>query len=134
MKFLIILNLIVFGFFASTSDDHEHGHESEKKEFEISKEAVEFLKIETGKIKKESGRFKIPKKSLVYFQNKTGIYVKENHHFKLIEVVSFQLQGQFAFVQSEELSDGDEVVVSGVSFVRIAHLEATGQGGQGHAH
>lgn len=124
--------LIFIGFFAQASGDHDHG--GEEKEFEIKSEAAEFLKIKTQKIQKENGRFKVPKESLVYFQSDIGVYVKGNGHFKMIEVTSYQLQGQFAFIQSKELNDGDDVVVSGVSFVRIAHLEATGQGGQGHAH
>ena len=37
-------------------------------------------------------------------------------------------------IKSKDLSENDQIVAEGIGLLRVAHLEASGQGGQGHVH
>ena len=39
-----------------------------------------------------------------------------------------------AQIESKDLAQNDQIVVNGVGLLRVAHLEASGEGGQGHVH
>lgn len=131
-------------------DGHGHGeHESAKfgkgkailevkndgRYFRLAETAIKTLGLKSVKIKSNGGgSFEVPSSSVVDFQDEIGIFKRKGDWFELVEIKIVE-RGKFAAkVTAKELSSGDEIVNEGVALLRVAHLEATGQGGQGHVH
>lgn len=130
------------------ADSHGHDDEPEKfgegkaitavmnegESFSLSSKAVETLGIQFGSVTQQSKNLIIPSSALVEYQENTGVYVKTEQWLKLVPVKILEEQSGHYVVTSNALNPGDEIVISQTGFVRVAHLEAAGQGGQGHAH
>lgn len=142
-------------------DDHEHaeeephGHSShgdhggskfgkgkaivevqgEGKRFQLAKGAIKTMGLKSIKLDSSSqGVYEVPASSVVDFQNEIGIYKRQGDWFELIDVKVVQRGKYAAKIKASDLSAGDEIVNGGVALLRVAHLEASGQGGQGHVH
>lgn len=114
----------------------------EGKSFKLSDESAQFLELKfsspkavqlTG-IEKNSVAFEVPFSSLVFFQTEKGIYIREDGWIELVHVKIIKRNRDIAIVQSKGLSLNREIAIHGVAFLRAAELEASGQGGEGHAH
>lgn len=126
----------------------EHGEESfgegkaitevknEGESFKLALEAQPLLGLGFGVIEKSAGRgvFMVPTKSLIFFNDEKGIFVKVGEWFKLIDVELVKKGSNWSQVKSNDLSVGQKIVVEGTGLLRVAHLQASGQGGKGHAH
>ncbi len=116
------------------------GVKNEGQKFQLSPDSIQFLKIGFSKITRlpapgvASQSFSIPSEALVSFQNKKGVFILEDGWIELVEVNVLRKDGSQTFVESKAIHNGDEVATKGVPFLRVAHLEASGQGGEGHAH
>ncbi len=141
---------------AEESGEEGHGHEEESakfgpgkailavknegQKFQLSPESINFLKISFEKIssstnlKESIQNFEIPSIALVSFQSKKGVFVSRDGWIELIEVKILQKKEGQLVIDSKKLKTEDLVAVKGVAFIRVAHLEASGQGGEGHAH
>ena len=109
--------------------------QKEGNRFKLSKESKEFLKISTAPIESLGGQqYRIPSTALVSYQKHSGIYIFDNEWFEIKEVKVISSDNGTAFVSAVEILAGSKVAVSGLGFLRAAHLQASGQGGQGHAH
>lgn len=128
-------------------DHDEHGQESfgegkaivevsnEGEKFKLSAQSEKFLGIITVSVDlEESGKIKISEDSLVRFQSYLGIFVKEDNWFKLIKVKVIRETEGNVLIESNQFQKNMQIVRSGVPLLRVAHLQATGQGGKGHAH
>lgn len=135
---------------------HAHGHEEkspdfgagkaitavrdEGKSFQLSAESIKFLKIEFSSPQfvktPPTSKFtlQIPKSSLVSFQDKTGVYVQEENWIELIEVKVKKRETDYVLVEADAFDPHSAIATKGVSFIRTAHLQASGLGGEGHAH
>ena len=104
--------------------------------FKLSKEANQALKVKASPLGnfKQGSNFTVPKKSVVFFQNEVGIFVVENDWIQLVSIkVNFQEKDRVN-ISGDRLNSSMNLIIAGVPLVRVAHLEASGQGGQGHAH
>ena len=109
--------------------------QEEGKRFKLSKNSKEFLKISTVPIEALGGRqYRVPSSALVSYQKHRGIYVFSNEWFEIKEVKVISSDSESAFVAAGEIKAGSQVAITGLGFLRAAHLQASGQGGQGHAH
>lgn len=130
-------------------DSHGHHDEVEKfgegkaitavvnegESFSLSPKAEQTLGITYGTVKSVGvGLFQVPIQSLVEYQEKIGIYVKRNKWLTLVSVSIKRKDSDHYFVSSQSLTDNETIVIQKTGLVRVAHLEASGQGGQGHAH
>ncbi len=129
--------------------EHEHGHEEEKfgkgkaieevkkegKLFKLADGAIKTLKIDTIQLdRSEKGIYEVPTSAIVDYQNEVGVYRKVGNWFEIINVKIIERSKYSTRIQSKELSQSNEIVNQGVNLLRVAHLEASGQGGQGHVH
>ena len=132
-----------------SEDSHGHGHGEESfgkgkaitavfnegEKFKLSIESEKLLGIKTFPLKKVgSGKFKISNESLVRYQSHLGVFIRKDGWFELIKLEKAQPKENYFVIESTELSKGAEIVSSGVPLLRVAHLQASGQGGKGHAH
>lgn len=128
----------------SHEDKDQHGHdeasgahdeEAGKEEFEMSDKALKAFGVKTVLIEAPiKGFFRLPLSSVLSYGEKKGVYKKLGKHFELIEVEVLMSSGGYIQFNSNQLKKSDVVVSHGVPLLRVAHLQATGQGGEGHAH
>ncbi len=131
------------------SHDHgdEHGEEAfgegkaltavynEGEKFKLSKESEKLLGIKTQPLESVSGTvFRIPSEALVRYQGHLGVFVKQDEWFELIELKKVTHTKEYVAIESPKLRKGMQIAHSGVPLLRVAHLQASGQGGKGHAH
>lgn len=110
--------------------------EDEGGRFQLNPESIERIGIKFSNIQKNEKKniYSIPKKSLVEFQDKVGVYVVRNNWIQLVSVKILTTKDDLMNISSEEILSNDQIVTSETGMVRIAHLQASGQGGKGHAH
>ncbi len=138
--------------YEESGHDHGHGHDShgaeafgegkaitevfnEGEKFKLSVESESLLNIKASKIKQtDSTTFIVKSSAIVRYQGKLGVFIKKNGWFKLIEIESATVSTKTWTIRSKQLSENELVVDTGVPLLRVAHLQASGQGGQGHAH
>ena len=104
--------------------------------FKLSHIAIETLSIESTVVSNVStGKsIELPTSSLVYYQEKIGVFKKRESWFELVEVKVIT-KGKFtSIVKIYDVKKTWEIVSKGAALLRIAHLQASGQGGSGHAH
>ncbi len=112
----------------------------EGKAFQLSDESIKFLKIEfsvpqfASDTKGAKPQIQIPRSALVSFQENSGIYILDGKWIQLIPVKVMKRINGHVLVQVEGLDSDALIATKGVPFIRTAHLEVSGQGGEGHAH
>lgn len=128
--------------------DDEHGAESfgedkaivevmdEGNKFRLHVESIRFLNLEHATvIHLKEQEHSIPSSALVRFQNHTGVYrVIGDDVFEMIHLDVLKEEDGRAHVKSQKLRSDDRLVVSKLGNLRAAQLQASGQGGEGHAH
>ena len=98
-------------------------------------ESEKFLKIKTSAIKAlGKGRFQIPIGTIVTYQSKRGVYTKLDGWFEVKDISLLVSHDNYLVVQIRDYKSEKLVASSGLGFLRAAHLQASGQGGKGHAH
>ena len=113
---------------------------NEGKSFQLSEESIKFLSIEfsnpqfVSETKGAKPLLQIPRSALVSFQEKMGIYVQDEKWIRLVPVKVMKKIDGHVLIQTERLDSDALIATKGVPFIRTAHLEASGQGGEGHAH
>lgn len=135
-------------------DEHGHGEgeskfgpgkailavEEDGERFQLSAESIQFLNIQFAGVetledkKAKSILFKVPKASVAYFQAETALYKRKGEWIEEVPIEIIKKETASVLVRAKTLSPGDQIAVSGVNFLRTAQLEASGQGGEGHAH
>lgn len=107
----------------------------EGKRFRLAKGAIKTMELKSVKLESPSnGVYEVPASSVVDFQDEIGVYKRNGDWFELVEIKVVQRGKYAAKIKTKELSAGDEIVNTGVALLRVAHLEASGQGGKGHVH
>lgn len=104
--------------------------------FKLSEKAEEVMGIVTEQVEKVPGesRFWVPVASLVEFQEHLGVYRKKKGWYELLHINSIRRDGRRILVAALQLRAKDQVASAGAGLLRVAHLQALGQGGHGHAH
>ena len=133
------------------SDGHDHGEGeeeeggssvgpekgitefSERNGFKLSAEALKNFDLKYLKLNGD-GPWALPKAALVHSGEETNLFRKRNGFFKRIDFQTTKNAGNQLTVDSDDLREGDEVVVVGLGFLRIAELAATGGVAHGHSH
>lgn len=129
--------------------DHEEGEEeegagsvgpdkgitefSERNGFKLSPEALKNFDLKYIKLSGD-GPWILPKSAVVHSGEETNLFRKRNGFFKRIDFETMKTQSNQFTVDSDDLREGDEVVILGLGFLRIAELAATGGVADGHSH
>lgn len=106
---------------------------SERSGFKLSPEALKNFDLKYIKLNGD-GPWALPKSSIVHSGEETNLFRKRNGFFKRIDFQTIKNSGNQITVDSDDLREGDEVVVLGLGFLRIAELAATGGVAHGHSH
>ena len=149
---VILLTALSVAFAVSASEDHdhdrEHEHGNEEKhddhtehddhegvsgEFKLSDKAIANFEL---KMQSLSGKapWVLPKTAVMYSGEEVNIYRLRAGSFKRIDFVQKSKNGNQITIESKDLAVGDQVVIAGVGFLRIAELSAFGGTPEGHSH
>lgn len=101
--------------------------------FRLHPKAIETLAIRTAPVQGHDGRYHIPVAALVTAQLDTGVYQVHDRWFTWVPVQVEQTDATTAIVRGS-LTASHPLAMRALGFLRAAHLEASGQGGRGHAH
>ena len=133
--------------------EEEHGHEdghgheeasnvgpnkgvleaSEEKGIKLSPEALKNFEIKTLKIS-GSGPWVVPASARMVSLEEVNLYRLKDGFFKRIDFSLVENKNGGLKVRSKDLAEGDEIVINGVGFLRIAEIAAFGGAPEGHAH
>lgn len=104
----------------------------ETKGFKLSDEATSSLKI---KLETVSGsEFEIKKSTLVASKSLRGVYRYREGFFKFLEVKIKKEIGDSYVISVEGMKFGDQIVVDGLSLVRVSDIYSTDKSEYGHGH
>lgn len=98
--------------------------------FKLSPEAFRTMEIQTKEF--SGGQMKIPLKAIVSIRDEKTIYRLRDGWFKRVKVQILQTNGGSAEISSHSFKDGDQIVVEGVGFVRVAEIYS--EEGASHSH
>lgn len=138
MKYFLVFSvlLLVFGGFnANSADDHDHGeHEHEEAaEFQLSAAAVKNFGLKYSTIR-GAGPWEVPASAVLFSQEEVSLYRYRNGTYSRIHFETVGKGTSSRKVTSKDLQSGDAIVITGVGYLRIAELAASGETPEGHSH
>ena len=101
--------------------------------FILSPEAVKNFSIKTS-ILTGVKPWILPASARVFSQNEVNFFRIRNGYIKRIDFKTLSSQASLLKKDSVDLMNGDEVIIQGMGFVRIAELAAFGGAPEGHSH
>lgn len=129
--------------------DHKHGEEeeeggsvgpekgiieaSERTGFKLSPEALKNFELKFKKLSGD-GPWALPQNAVVHSGEERNLYRLRAGFFKRIDFETNRKSNAEIFVDSDDMREGDEIVVDGLGFLRIAELAAFGGVAHGHSH
>lgn len=99
----------------------------------ISPEAFKNFEIETMKIQ-NINNIVIPRKAIVTAGEEINIFRFRQGFYKRVDFEFVKKETSSVTIKSKELIVGDEIVVAGMGFLRIAEIAAFGGAPEGHSH
>jgi hypothetical protein len=99
----------------------------------LSPEALKNFEIRTLKIT-GNGPWPIPTSARLLAGEEVNIYRVRDGAFKRIDFTQAKKTPENMTINSTDLKSGDEIVISGIGFLRIAELAAFGGAPEGHSH
>jgi len=106
---------------------------NERLGFKLSPEALKNFDLKTIALKSD-GPWKIPTSAVVRAGEEVNLFRLRGGFFKRIDFETLNKSGQTITVDSDDMREGDVIVVSGLGFLRIAELAAFGGVSEGHSH
>jgi len=94
--------------------------------FKLAESAKKRMGVQTQKVIGK-GSFSVPSQALVFTRNEVGIYRKREDWFKFISVVIVSKSKSDSKIQSNDLSDSDEVAIAGTGILRVSDIETSSQ-------
>lgn len=131
-------------------EDHAHGDEeneesksvgpekgiieaSEAQGIKLSPEALRNFEIKSQKLI-GNGPWSFPISALFQSGEEVNLYRLRNGFFQRIDFIQVSRNSQQFVASSKNLRVGDEVVIAGLGYLRIAELTAFGGNSEGHSH
>lgn len=76
----------------------------------------------------------VPKSSIVKVGEEINLYRYRDGFYKRIDFQIIKKNGNQIHIKSPDLKPGDQIVVQGMGFIRVAEIAALGGAVTGHAH
>lgn len=124
--FTVLLAILLSVATAHASEDSDAG-------FQLSAEAFKNFDLKLQKLLGK-GPWSVPKSAVVRSAEEVNLFRMRDGFFKRIDFREVKKSGSMLTVATEDLREGDQIVVSGLGFLRIAELAATGGAAHGHSH
>ncbi|MBK7842907.1 MAG: hypothetical protein IPJ71_04315 [Bdellovibrionales bacterium] len=105
---------------------------SESEGFKLSPEAEK--NFELSRVKVSSDSLELPKSAIVTAVSEVNVFRYRNGFYKRIDFSEVNRSQGKIRIRSKDLKSGDEIVVHGLGFLRIAEIAAFGGAPEGHSH
>ncbi|MER2510999.1 MAG: hypothetical protein ABTQ25_01015 [Nitrosomonas ureae] len=105
---------------------------SESEGFKLSPEAEK--NFELSRVKVSSDSVELPKSAIVTAVSEVNVFRYRNGFYKRIDFSEVNRSQGKIRIRSKDLKSGDEIVVHGLGFLRIAEIAAFGGAPEGHSH
>lgn len=106
---------------------------SESQGIKLSPEAEKNFDIAKSKVTNAS-YVQLPKSAIVTAGTEINLFRLRNGFYKRVDFNLISKNGNSILVKSTDLAAGDEVVTSGMNFIRLAEIAAFGGAAEGHSH
>lgn len=106
---------------------------SERSGFKLSPEAHKNFEVTTRKLTGD-GPWALPANAVVHSGEEVNLFRYRSGFFKRIDFQNIRKVGEELVVDSDDMREGDEIVLTGLGFLRIAELAAFGGVAHGHSH
>lgn len=152
MKKMIFFSLMILSLHSFASGDHheEHGehdeHKSEQKDehadehadhkeedgFKLNDKSIKNFGLKT--LPYKGGELSIPTQAVFKGLNEVNIYRLREGLYKRIDFTTSKSSKETLSIKSKDLKPNDHVVISGIGFLRIAEIAASGGISDSHSH
>lgn len=105
---------------------------SESEGFKLSPEAEKNFEI--SRVKASSDSIELPKSAIVTAVAEINVFRYRNGFYKRIDFSEENRSQGKVRIRSKDIKPGDEIVVHGLGFLRIAEIAAFGGAPEGHSH
>jgi hypothetical protein len=112
-------------------DDHQEKNAS-KDGFSLNEKSIKTFDLKF--IKYIGPNTIIPQTAIYKGLNEVNLYRKRNGLFKRIDFKTLKIDKNSISVSSSDLIQGDQIVVAGVGFLRMAEIAASGGLSDSHSH
>lgn len=157
---MIVAVFAYFAAFAVQKNEHKHEHEkvdehsgvdehedkksaqvgpdkgilaaSQSEGFKLSPEAEKNFGLSRTKVSSES--IELPKSAIVTSVAEINVFRYRNGFYKRVEFSEMNRSQDKVRIRSKEIRPGDEIVIKGLGFLRIAEIAAFGGAPEGHSH
>lgn len=106
---------------------------SEAKGIRLGPEAIKNFEIKTQKLSGNSP-WALPESARFRSGEETNLYRVREGFFKRVDFTQIKRDEKTFTVTSKDLKAGDEIVVGGIGYLRIAEITAFGGNAEGHSH
>nr|BDT28544.1 hypothetical protein BHI3_20100 [Bacteriovorax sp. HI3] len=116
----------------------EHGHGDDHKEgmsengFKLNEKSTKKFGIHTVTLK--AGIVEVPREAIFKGLNEVNVYRLREGFYKRIDFKTLENKKDVLKISSSELKSGDQIVIQGVGFLRIAEIAASGGISDSHSH
>lgn len=101
--------------------------------FKLSPEALKNFELQFLKLNGD-GPWTVNRSALVHAGEEVNVFRRRNGYFKRVDFEASKKGESTLTIDSDDLREGDEIVVSGLGFLRIAELASSGGIAHGHSH
>lgn len=144
---ILVISLICFNVQADEDEHvHEHSHEKEQKQkddhghdekekeeaIELSPEAVKNFGIKVEKIVSKAQKAEIPLSAIVDSKDKKQIFIFHAGKYEVRDVKIIKRSPTSVTVDS--FGESEDVVTSGVNYLKVVEMSHGEEGGGGHGH
>ncbi len=130
--FIISIAMILCG--NALAEGNEHGHDAgeEKEALKLSDKATKNFGIKVQKVVPKNSKAEVPTSALVESKDKKQIFVFHEGKYEAREVRIVKRTA--SSVTIEPLAEAEDVVVSGVNYLKVVEMSHGEEGGGGHGH
>ncbi|MCC7406051.1 MAG: hypothetical protein IT288_16780 [Bdellovibrionales bacterium] len=105
---------------------------SESDGFKLSPEAEKNFELSRVKVSSES--IELPKSAIVTAVAEINVFRYRNGFYKRVDFSEVNRSQDKVRIRSKDIRPGDEIVIQGLGFLRIAEIAAFGGAPEGHSH
>lgn len=130
---LIMSFFVAFSPFSNAEEKHDdHKEESEKEAVTLTPEAQKNFGIKTAKITPKNNQAEIPISALITSEDKKQIFIFHDGKYEIRDVTVIRKNA--STITLSNFTEAEDVVISGVNYLKVVEMSHGEEGGGGHGH
>lgn len=132
MKTFLISFLIIYSIGAYSEEDNHADHNEKEEPIELTEQAIKNFGINVQKINPINQKADIPRSAVVRSEDKNQIFILHDGKYELREINV--LKSTSLVVTVDSFTEPEDVVISGVNYLKVVEMSHGEEGGGGHGH